>query len=100
MEKGKAQAQTIIDNLLTLLKEMQKAGFTGLRIAGEMEVFFNYAKIKEVLRYEAALGRQFTADLCGLCLYNTHKLDEKQFIHLGNCHGHLISKDIVGKAVV
>lgn len=100
LRKGKAQAETIIDNWMTLLKEKQKVGFAGLRAATEMEVFFNYAKSKEVLRYEKSLGRQPRLNACALCLYDTHRLDEKQFIRVSNCHGHLISKDIVGKTIV
>ncbi|MFQ6080971.1 MAG: MEDS domain-containing protein [Candidatus Bathyarchaeia archaeon] len=92
LRKGKVQAKTIIDNWLTFAKEKQKAGFTGLRGAAEMEFFFNYAKAKEALRLEAALGRQLPPNLCGLCLYDTHRLDEKQFIQLKKSHGHLIFK--------
>jgi len=94
LKKGKAQAKTIIANTLTLLKEKQKAGFKGLRGAGEMEVFFNYAKIKELLRYEAALGIQFPTNLCVLCLYDTHRVDENQFVQLKKSHSHLILQDI------
>jgi len=97
MKKGQAQAETIIANWLTLAKEKQKAGFTGLRGAGEMEVFFNYAKTEELLRYEGALGRQLPPNLCALCLYDTHRLDEEQIIQLGKCHGHEIFKDIAFK---
>jgi hypothetical protein len=72
IKKGKAQAKTIIDNWLTLLKEKQKMGFTKLRAAGETEVFFNYAKNKELLAYETVLGKQLASALCVLCLCNTH----------------------------
>jgi len=94
LKKGKAQAKTIIANWETLLKEKQKAGFTGLRAAGEMEVFFDNAKIKELLRYEAALGRQLALDLCALCIYDANRLKEKQVIQLNKYHGHEIFKDI------
>jgi hypothetical protein len=94
LKKGKAQAKTIIDNLQKLREEKQKAGFTGLRAAGEMEIFFENAKIKELLTYEAALGRQLTSNLCGLCLYDTHKVDENQFAQLKKFHGHLVLQDI------
>jgi len=97
LEKGKAQAHTIIDNWLKLLKEKQKAGFTGLRAATEIEVFFNYAKNKELLRYENALGKQLASTICRLCLYNTHKLDEQEFIQLNHKHGHSIFKGIAFK---
>jgi len=97
LKKGKAQAKTIIANTLALLKEKQKAGFTGLRGAGEMAAFFDYAKIKELLRYEAALGKQLALNLCALCLYDTQRLDEKQIVQLNKCHGHAISKDIALK---
>jgi len=94
LKKGKAQAETIIANWLTLLKEKQEAGFTGLRGAGEMEVFFDNAKIHELLRYEATLGRQLLPNLCALCLYDVNRLEEKQIIQLKKYHGHEIFKDI------
>jgi DNA-binding transcriptional ArsR family regulator len=97
VKKGKAQAETIIANLLALVKEKQKAGFKGVRIAGEMGVFFDRAKAKELLRYEAKLGRKLPLNICALCLYDTEKLDEKQLTQLTKCHGHLISKDIAWK---
>jgi len=99
LERGKVQAKKIIANWFTLLKQKQKAGFTGLRGAGEMEVFFDNAKVKELLRYEAALGRQFTVDLCVLCLYDTNRLDDGQIIQLKKCHGHEIFRDIALKTV-
>jgi len=97
LKKGKAQAKTIIANLQKLLEEKQKAGFTGLRSAGEMEVFFGNAKIKELLRYEAALDRQLAPNVCGLCLYDTQRLEEKQIVQLSKYHGHEIFKDIALK---
>jgi len=97
IKKGKTQAKTIIDNWLTLVKEKQKAGFTGLRAAGEMEVFFNYAKNKELLRYEATLDRQLPPTMCALCLYDTHRLDEQELIQLTHSHGHSIFKGIAFK---
>lgn len=97
IKNGKTQAKTIIDNWLTLLKEKQKAGFTGLRAASEMDVFFNYAKANELLRYEATLGRQLAPTLCGLCLYETRRLDEQQFIQLNHSHGHSIFQGIAFK---
>ncbi len=99
LEKGKAQAKTIIANTMALLEEKQKAGFTGLRGAGEMDVFFNYAKNRELLAYEAALGRQLSPNLCGMCLYNTHRLEEKQIIQLNKYHGHAIFKDTALKTI-
>jgi hypothetical protein len=71
-----------------------------LRGAGDTRVFFDNEKINELLRYEKALGRQLPHNICGLCLYDTNKLDRKKFIQVYNSHGHIISKDIVGKTVV
>lgn len=99
LENGKAQAKTIIANWLTLVKEKQKVGFTGLRAATEMEVFFNSAKVKELLEYEAALGRQLRLNACALCLYDTHRLDEKKFIKLNNSHGHSVFRGIALKTM-
>jgi len=97
LKKGKAQAETIINNWLALIKKKQKAGFKGVRAAAEMEVFLNYADGRELLRYETALGRHLPSNICGLCLYNTDKLDKKKLAELTKCHGHLISKDIAWK---
>jgi hypothetical protein len=97
LKKGKARAETIIANWLALVKKKQKAGFKGVRVAAEMAVFFDHGKTDEMLRYEAMLGRQLPFDMCGLCLYKTNRLDEKQLTQLTKCHGHLISKDIAWK---
>ena len=100
LRKGKAQAETIISNWQTLVKEKQKAGFTGLYAAGDSEPFFENAKSSELLRYEAAIGRQFKPNLCGLCAYDTHRLDKEQFIQLNKSHGHSIFKDIAAKTTL
>lgn len=97
LKKGRAQAKTIMDNWLKLLKVKQKAGFAGLRAAGEMGVFLENSKEKELLKYEAALGRKFAFAICGLCLYDIGKLDESQVARLTRLHGHLISKDMAWK---
>jgi len=97
INKGKAHAQTIISNWTKLLKAKQKAGFLGLRGAGEVNVFFDYAKTRELLAYERMLGRKFTLKSCALCIYDDNRLDERQFRQMANLHGHIISKDIAYK---
>jgi hypothetical protein len=99
LEKGKAQAETIIANWQALLHEKMKAGFGGLRAAAEMEVFVDYAKTTELLRYEALLGRQLTMNIAGLCLYKRDRFTNEQFVQAYNFHGHLISKGIAGKTI-
>lgn len=94
LQKGKAEAETIVNNWMSLLKEKQKLGFVGLRAAAEMEVFFDYAKKNELLRYEASLGRQLASNACALCLYDPRRLDEEGFIQLNKSHGHSIFKGI------
>ena len=94
INKGEAHAQTIISNWTKLLKAKQKAGFLGLRGAGEMDVFFDCAKTRELLTYERMLGREFTQNLCALCIYDDNRLDEGQFRQMVTFHGHIISKDI------
>jgi hypothetical protein len=99
LEDGKAQAETIIANWSTLLKEKEKSGFTGLRVAGETDAFVDYAKISELLRYEKLFGRQLAMNICALCLYDRDRFDEGQFIQACNSHGHIISKGIAGKMI-
>jgi len=100
LRKGKARPETIIANLLTLHKENQKRGFTGTRIAGDIEVFFNHAKTAELLRYEKLLGRQFATKICALCLYDIRRLDENQLTQVIKCHGHIISQGVIGRTSV
>lgn len=97
INKGKAHAQTIISNWTNLLKTKQKAKFLGLRGAGEMDVFFDCAKTRELLAYERMLGKNLTLNSCGLCIYDANRLDEKQFRQMITFHGHVISKDIAYK---
>jgi DNA-binding transcriptional ArsR family regulator len=99
MEKGKAQPETIINNWMALLEEKKKDGFTGLRVAAEVDVFVDYVKTTELLRYEELLGRQFNMDFVALCLYNRDRYDEGQFIQAYRAHGQLLSKGIVGKTI-
>ena len=100
VDKGKAQAKTLVTNALQFLKEKEKSGFAGLRGAGEVEVFFDYAKSQEMFRYEELLGRHFTVNVCALCLYNVDRLEEGQFVRVYRAHGHIIQKGVVGRTVV
>jgi hypothetical protein len=97
LRKGKAQAETIMANWRKLVGEKRKAGFTVLYVAGNMGVFFENGVSRELLQYEEMLGRQLNLNLCALCLYDTHRLDENQFVQLNKSHGHSIFKGIALK---
>jgi len=100
LEKGKAQGKTIIANWNELIKEKRKAGFAGLRVAGETDTFFDYGKVEELLKYEESLGKRFDMDFSALCLYNTDRLDYEQLSRIFRAHGHLISKGVIGEMIV
>lgn len=100
IERGKAHAETLVANLMKLVKEKERAGFAGLRGAGEVEVFFDHEKSQELLRYEELLGRQFTGNICVLCLYSEGQLKKEQFVRVYRSHGHIIQEGIVGKTVM
>jgi hypothetical protein len=100
LEKGKAQGKTIIANWNELVKEKKRAGFAGLRVAGEMDTFFDYGKVEELLSYAELLGRRFETDFVALCLYNPDRLDCEQFSRICHAHGHIISKNVVGEMIV
>jgi hypothetical protein len=89
LRKGKAQAKTIINNWRELLKEKQKAGYTGVRGVGEMEPFFDYSR-KILFKYEKELGRQFKTNLSAICCYNGSKLNADEFLELISHHGNSI----------
>ena len=99
LRKGRAKAKTIVTNWQTLVHEKKKAGFAGVYGAGETAVFINNGKTEELLRYGEALGRQLAFDLCALCLYDKNILEERYIARVFNCHGHIISKNLLGKTV-
>jgi len=66
--------------------------------AGEVAVFISNRKGEELLRYEESLGRQLASDICGLCLYDKNMLEERYIARVFHCHGHIISKDLLGKS--
>jgi hypothetical protein len=98
LRKGRAKAETIIANWQTLIHE-KKVGFAGVRAACETAAFINNGKTEELLRYSEALGRKLTFDLCGLCLYDKTILEQRYMVRVFNCHGHIISKDLLGKTI-
>jgi len=100
LRKGRAKAKTIVTNWQTLTHQKKKAGFTGVHAAGETAVFINNGKTEELLRYGEALGRQLAFDLCVLCLYDKNILEERHITRVLHCHGHMISKDLLGETVV
>jgi hypothetical protein len=100
LRRGKAEAKTITTNWQMLIQQKKKAGFVGVHAAGEMSVFINNAKSKELLRYEESLGRQLVFDLCVLCLYDNNILEEEHVTRVFSCHGHILSKDLFGKTLV
>lgn len=100
LRKGKAQAKIINANWLPLFKEKQTAGFEGLYIAAELNSFFENAKSKELLTYERVLAQQFPSNVCGICLYSSHILDQKQLVQLTKSHDHLITRQFTWKKPV
>jgi hypothetical protein len=99
LRKGRAKAKKIVTNWQTLIHEKKKAGFTGVHAAGETAVFISNGKSEELLRYEELLDRQLAPDLCALCLYDKNILEERHIARVFNCHGHIISKNLLGKTV-
>lgn len=101
LKKGKAQVETIIANLQALVNEKRKAGFAGVRVAVEMNLLLDYNN-EELLRLEATLGRPTYAPanlshLIELCIYETRRLDEEQFIQLNRSHGHSVFEGLALK---
>ena len=99
LRKGKAKAKTIAMNWQTLIHEKKKAGFVEVHAAGEVAVFISNGKSEELFGYEESLGRQLAFDLCALCLNDENILEERCIARVFNCHGHIISKGILGKTV-
>ncbi len=96
LKKGKANSKIITNNWLDLVKKRKKAGFKGLRVAANIDPFFDSSKTEELLKYEESLGRRFTFDMCAICLYDWKRFDKKQFKRVYSCHSHMISKGVIG----
>lgn len=99
IKKGRAEGKTIITNWQMLSQEKKKTGFAGVHVATDAMVFFNNGKSEELLRYEESLGKQFALDLgaCAICFYDKNLLEERHFLRVFKSHGHLITKDMIGK---
>jgi hypothetical protein len=97
LRKGEAKTKTILTNWQMLIQEKKKAGFTGVHTAGEVADFINTGLSEELLRFDELLGRQLVFDVCGLCLYDRNILEEGHFLRVFKCHGHIISKNLLGK---
>ncbi len=98
--KGGAKTKrTILPNWQMLIQEKKKAGFTGVHVAGEVTDFINTGLSEVLLKFDELLGRQLVFDVCGLCLYDKNILEEKYLTRVLNCHGHIISKDLLGKTI-
>jgi len=97
LEKGEAQGKIIIANWNELIKEKRRAGFAGLRAVGETDIFFDYEKVEELLKYEEMLGRQFETDFSAICLYSSDRLSSEQFSRISSAHSHILSNFMVGE---
>jgi hypothetical protein len=98
--KGGAKTKkTFLTNLQMLIQVKKKAGFTGVHVAGEVTDFINAGLSEELLKYDELLGRQLAFDVCGLCLYDKNILEERYIARVFHCHGHIISKCLLGKTV-
>jgi hypothetical protein len=98
--KGGAKIKkTILTNWQMLIREKKKAGFTGVHVAGEATDFINTGLSEELLKFDELLGRQLVFDVCGLCLYDKNILEERYIARVFHCHGHIISKWLLGKTV-
>jgi hypothetical protein len=99
LRKGRAYVKTILTNWQTFIQEKKKAGFTGVHIAGETTDIINAGLSEEFLKFDEFLGRQLVFDVCGLCLYDETVLEERYLARVFHCHGHVISKCLLGKTL-
>ena len=100
LQKGKAEAKTILKNWQLMLEEKKKSGFKGLQIAAEIVCFIDNGKVNELLQCEELLGRQFGLDLCAICIYEKSPFLQKAILQVFRRHSHLISEEICGKTIV
>jgi len=59
-----------------------------------MSVFFENSKTSELVAYERKLGRKLPQGLCGMCMYDTRRVEPKQAMSLIETHGHGIFERI------
>lgn len=94
LRRGKASANTIITNWSRLADEKVKAGYRGIQVAAEIDVFVENAKTAELLAYENKLGKVLREDLCGLCMCGGRGLEPDQVMSLIAAHGHGVFEEI------
>lgn len=99
LQRGRAEAKTLLTNWTRLLEAKKQARFAGIYAAGEMAIFVDNGLSRELMEYEEALGRQLPVDVCGFCLYSKRLFDEVDAARVFQSHGHVISEELVGKAL-
>jgi hypothetical protein len=97
LRKGKAEPETMRINMERLVREKKGAGFVGLVVSGEAGVLIENGFGEECVKYEESVGRQLPSDRYAVCLYNYNMLKENINNRILNSHGHIITKDLVGK---
>jgi len=95
MRKGKTDADTIMSNWQKCLEENRKAGFAGLSAAAYMNIYYENNR-KELLKYEASLGKSSMLNIRRLCIYDKYLVEKDKDI-LALFHGHAILNNIAFK---
>lgn len=93
MQKGKFNAEKITNNWVRLSQKQQKAGYKGIYVCGETEVFFDYSKTEELLMYEGGLGKSLGSSMSAICIYDNPRFYENIFETLTKYHSHIIYKN-------
>ncbi len=97
LRRGKAEPKTMVTNIAKIVREVKSAGFEGLVSAGEAGILIENGFGEECVKYEKSLGRQLSSELYLICLYHDRLLIENKFDQLIMSHGHIISKNLIGK---
>jgi hypothetical protein len=88
ISRGRTSPKVIFDNWSKLAREKMRRGYNGIQVAGEMDVFFENGKTRQLLNYERKLGRRLSLRTCAICMYDTHRVGVGQIMPLINAHGH------------
>jgi hypothetical protein len=74
----------------TLVENCIRKGKRGMRVFGDMSVFFKSGFTKELLEYESSLEQRFNLPIIGICAYDSKDIDNnvtlEQIIQLQQHH--------------
>ena len=78
-ENGQFHYAKILAHMLETCEKFRRKGLKEMRGCGEMDCFFKYDAVRELLKYEYALHRMLKVPAKAICAYNTYDMASRGY---------------------